>query len=83
MIFIYILIILQKYTTISRFYSFDNHLSWPTAAAMAHDDFRSSRRGPRRFGNRPWAPIGVEVSHCGPQRLTTNRCALRQQGQPP
>jgi hypothetical protein len=29
--FIYFLIILQKYTTVSKFYSIDNHSPWPTA----------------------------------------------------
>jgi hypothetical protein len=82
--FFYIfLIILQKNTTVSKFYSFDNHSPWPMAAVVAHNSFRSNRRGPRRFGSRPWALTGVEVSRCGPWRLPTNRRALRWQGQPP
>jgi hypothetical protein len=36
--FLYILkIILQKYTTVCKFYTFDNHSPWSTAAAVAHD----------------------------------------------
>jgi hypothetical protein len=35
--------------TVSKFYSFDNHSSWSTAAAVAHGGFRSNRRGPRRW----------------------------------
>jgi hypothetical protein len=63
--YIYFLIILQKNTTVSKFYSFDNHSPWPTVAVVAHNSFRSNRRWPRRFGSRPWALTGVEVSRLG------------------
>jgi hypothetical protein len=49
-LFIYFLIILQNYTMVPKFYSFDNQSSWATAAFVAHGDFWSNRRGPRQFG---------------------------------
>jgi hypothetical protein len=34
--------ILQNYTTVSKFVSFDNQSSWPTATVVAHGGLRSN-----------------------------------------
>jgi hypothetical protein len=57
--FFYIfLIILQNYTTVSKFIRFDNQPPWATAATVA-TVVRSNRRSPRRLGQRLRAPTGV------------------------
>jgi hypothetical protein len=76
--YIFFKIILQKYTTVRKFYTFDIHSPWPTAVVVAHDGFSTYRSGPRRFGCRLWVPTGSEVSRCGSRRLATNRRTLRQ-----
>jgi hypothetical protein len=54
-LFILFKFILQKYTTVSKFISFDHQPPWCTAAAMGHVVWRTNRRGPRRLGQRPRA----------------------------
>jgi hypothetical protein len=81
-VLIYFLIILQNYTTVSKFIRFDNQPLCVTSTAVDHGGCRSNHCSSRRLGQRPRAPTSVKVSRRGPRRLRLIRCALRQQVQP-